>query len=226
MILELNKKTDGYWRVAQVNLDYDMEFNSVVNKEELFEKREDAEARLKEYQEEQERMSELRDYIYTDYQLRFVSNKRLEAEKRQKLEKWHEYLRTSYLDPLKPEVFSSCCQKLITSMKEKLDKLSVSDIDRIQNEVGQYFCPWQSYAVKAKIWSYVRFEEDSEKVSYWGVFVQETMFGTLAKRIESFDCLADFRSWLENTNQAAALLEENMLDALKSSIEDDHYPQG
>ena len=213
----------GYWRVVQVDLEYKKEFNN----KELFATREEAEANCKECQLEwKKRACDYREYDSIEYQVRFFTLEELAEEKRQKLAEWHTYIRTTYLDPIVPEKFKLCCQKVVTDMLQKVEKLSESELSRLRREDIQYYCPWQSYGIEAKIWAYMRLEPNSQKVSFWGMFVKNSLFGCIHQRIETFDSIANFKAWLSNNDQAAETLEKCMLEALQHTLSSDKYPQG
>ena len=73
----------------------------------------------------------------------------------------------------------------------------------------------------AKLWSYLQFESGCQKVSYWGLFAKDSLFANISQRIEIFDCIADFKKWIADTNQVAGILEKRMLDVLHRSIDSD-----
>lgn len=218
---ELQSPVNGYWRVIEVNLDW----NNENAEKELYETREEAEAICKEKQDEWEKRAwDYREYESLEYQVRFISLEELAEEERQKLEHWHSYLRTSYLDPIEASTFSGYCQTIISNMLQKLNKLSSSDIQRLRDEEISLYCPWQAYSAFAKIWAYMQLGPESQEVSFWGMFVQNSLFGTISTRIEKFANIDDFKSWLANSSQAATVFEERLMDALQSSINGEEYP--
>ena len=185
MIVDLYKRTDGYWRVAQVHLDLGI-INAVNYDNELFEKREDAERYLEERQLKWEKEAwDFEEYCSKEYQLRFATHKMLQKERRGKIEEWHAYLRKTYWDPIIPEVFSSCCQKIIAEIKRKVNNLSDSDIQKIRDEGTRFFTPWQKYGGSAKIWSFMDLEQDSEELSYYGMFVKDSLLMLMTKPVPS-----------------------------------------
>ena len=107
----------GYWRVVKVDLEDGTEFKN----EELFESREEADSSCEKCQQEwKEHAWDNREYLSMEYQVRFVSVEEVAEEKRQKLEKWHNYVRKTFVDPIVPATFTSCCQKLLTDMHQKV----------------------------------------------------------------------------------------------------------
>ena len=88
------------------------------------------------------------------------------------------------------------------------------------------FSPWQTYGGGAKLWAYTQLESGSPKVSYWGMFAKDSLFGSIYKRIEIFECIEDFKMWLADTNQAAETFEKCMLNALYESINSDEPKAG
>ena len=212
----------GYWRVVKVDLEDGTEFKN----EELFESREEADASCEKCQQEwKEHAWDSREYLSMEYQVRFVFMEEVAEEKRQKLEKWHNYVRKTFVDPIVPATFTSCCQKLLTDMHQKVDKLSKSDISKMRHDGKQLYSPWQTYGGGAKLWAYIQLESGSQKVSLWGMYTKDSLFGSISQRIEIFDCIADFKTWIADSNQAAGILEKRMLDALERNIKGDELPQ-
>ena len=100
----------GYWRVVKVDLEDGTEFKN----EDLFETREEAETNCEECQKKwKEHAWDNREYLSMEYQVRFVTFEEVAEEKRQKLEKWHSYVRATFLNPVVPATFKSCCQRLV-----------------------------------------------------------------------------------------------------------------
>lgn len=214
--------TGGYWRVVKVDLEDGTEFKN----DDLFETREEAEASREECQKKwKDHAWDYREYLSMEYQLRFVNFEEVAEDKRQKLEKWHTYLRTTFLDPLDPATFKSCCQMLVVDMLQRVEKLSASDLSKMRHDGKQLYSPWQSYGGGAKIWAYMQPEPSSPKVSYWGMFAKDSMFGTIYQRIELFESIADFKEWLANTSKATEIFEKCMKEALDRNINSDELPQ-
>lgn len=212
----------GYWRVVKVDLEDGTEFKN----EELFESREEADSSCEKCQQEwKEHAWDNREYLSMEYQVRFVSVEEVAEEKRQKLEKWHNYVRKTFVDPIVSATFTSCCQKLLTDMHQKVDKLSKSDISKMRHDGKQLYSPWQTYGGSATLWSYIQFESCSQKVSLWGMFTKDSLFGSIRQRIEIFDCIVDFKTWIADSNHAAGIFEKRMLDALERNINGDELPQ-
>ena len=212
----------GYWRVVKVDLEDGTEFKN----EELFESREEADSSCEKCQQEwKEHAWDNREYLSMEYQVRFVSMEEIAEEKRQKLEKWHNYVRETFIDPIVPETFTLCCKKLVADMQQKVNKLSISEIGKMQHDGKQLYSPWQTYGGGAKLWSYMQFESDSQKVSYWGMFVKDSLFGSIYQRIEMFDSIEEFKTWIADAFQAANVFEKCMRDSLQGIMESDDFPQ-
>lgn len=212
----------GYWRVVKVDLEDGTEFKN----EELFESREEADASCEKRQQEwKEHAWDNREYLSMEYQVRFVSMEEVAEEKRQRLEKWHNYVRKTFVEPIVPTTFKSCCQKLVSTMQQKVDKLSKKDISKMRHDRKHLYSPWLTYGGGAKLWAYIQFESGNQKVSLWGMYTKDSLFGSIIQRIEIFDCIADFKAWIEDSNQAVDILEKRMLDALERNINGDELPQ-
>ena len=212
----------GYWRVVKVDLEDGTEFKN----EELFESREEADASCEKCQQKwKEHAWDNREYLSMEYQVRFVSMEKVAEEKRQKLDKWHNYVRKTFVDPIVPATFTSCCQKLLTDMHQKVEKLSKSDISKMRHDGKQLYSPWQTYGGGAKLWAYIQLESGSQKVSFWGMFTKDSLFGSISQRIEIFDCIEDFKAWVADTFQAATAFEKCMRDSLLRIMEGNDFPQ-
>ena len=121
----------GYWRVVKVDLEDGTEFKN----EDLFETREEAETGCEECQKKwKEHAWDDREYLSMEYQVRFVTFEEVAEEKRQMLEEWHSYVRTTYLDPVVPAIFKTCCQRLVTDMQQRVEKQSKSDISKMRHD--------------------------------------------------------------------------------------------
>jgi hypothetical protein len=169
----------GYWRVVKVDLEDGTEFKN----EELFESREEADASCEKCQQEwKEHAWDNREYLSMEYQVRFVSMEEVAEEKRQKLDKWHNYVRKTFIDPIVPASFTSCCQKLLTDMLQKVDKLSKSDISKMRTTVSSCIALGRLMAV-APSYGHIynsnpavrrcRFGECSLRILYLAVLVRE-----------------------------------------------------
>lgn len=206
----------GYWRVVKVDLEDGTEFKN----DELFATREEADASCEKCQKEWAKNAwDSREYASMEYQVRFVSAEEVAEEKRQELEKWRSFVREAYFKPLVPETFSLCCQKLVTALQRKVKKLSEGEISEMRQDEHRLFSPWQTYGGGAKLWCYLQLESGSQKVSLWGMFTKESLFGSICKRVEQFDSLDAFKTWLADTPQAASVFEKSMLDTLHSHME-------
>ena len=160
-----------------------------------------------------------------EYQVRFVTFEEVAEEKRQKMEKWHSYVRTTFLNPVVPTTFKTCCQRLVVDMQQRVEKQSKRDISRLRHDGKRLYSPWQTYGGGAKIWAYMQLEPGCQKVSYWGMFAKDTLFDCIYKRIEIFECIAEFKMWLADTNHATETLEKCMLNALHDIINSNEMPQ-
>ena len=211
----------GYWRVVKVDLEDGTEFEN----EELFETREEAEASCEKCQQKwKEHAWDSREYLSMEYQVRLVSMEEAAEEKRQELEKWHNYVGKTFVYPIDPATFTLCCEKLVAEMQQKVNKLSKSKICKMQHDGKRLFSPWQTYGGGVKLWSYLEFESGSQKVSFWGMFTKDSLFGSIRLRIEIFDCIADFKTWIADTFQAATVFEKCMRDGLQRNMEGDYFP--
>ena len=211
----------GYWRVVKVDLEDGTEFKN----EDLFETREEAETSCEECQKKwKEHAWNNREYLSMEYQVRFVTFEEVAEEKRQKLEKWHSYVRTTFLNPVVPATFKTCCQRLVADMQQRVEKQSKSDISKMRHDGKRLYSPWQTYGGGAKLWAYMQLEPGCQKVSYWGMFAKDSLFGSIYKRVEIFECIADFKTWLADTDQAAETLEKCMLNSLHDIINSDEMP--
>lgn len=111
-------------------------------------------------------------------------------------------------------------------MQQRVEKLSKDEVSKMRHDGKQLFSPWQEYGGDAKLWAYMQLESGSAKVSYWGMFVKGSMFGSIYKRIEIFECMADFKTWLADTDQTAEIFEKCMMNALYESINSDQTDSG
>ena len=212
----------GFWRVVTLDLE-----NSTESKgDNLYETREEAEARCKELDSNlKENAWDIREYESVQFLARFFTFEEVAEEKRQMLEEWHSYVRTTYLDPVVPAIFKYCCQKLVVDMQQRVEKQSKSDLSEMRHDGKRLYSPWQTYGCDAKLWAYLQLEPGSPQVSYWGMFTKDSLCGSILKRIDNFECIADFKTWLADTNQATETLEKCMLNALHENINGDEMPQ-
>ena len=212
---ETTPKANGYWRVVKVDLENGREYK----RDELFESYEEAEADCKKCQQEwQEQAWDNREYSSMEYQLRYLTAEQVAAEKKRELEAWRSYLRKSYLDPMEPATFTACCIKLMADMQNRVKRQSASDISKMRHDQKDLFGPWQGYGGRAKLWACTHFEPGSQEVSCWGMFVLDSLFGSLKIRIKRFDSTKSYMVWLGNTDEAAADFEKGMLQVLKMEI--------
>lgn len=159
----------GYWRVVKVDLEDSTEFKN----EDLFETCEEAEACCEESQKKWKEYGwDNREHLSMEYQVRFVTFEEGAEGKRQKLEKWHSYVRTTFLYPVVPTTFKSCCQKLVADMQQRVEKHSKNDINKTRHDGKCLYSPWQTYG-GAKLWAYMQLESGSPKV-FFGVYLQRT----------------------------------------------------
>jgi len=209
---------DGYWRVVKVDLEDGEEYKD----DKLFGTSEEAMAYCDARQRKWEKdADDIWEYRSMEYQVRFVTQEELAEEKRQKLEEWHTFLRKTYLDPLVPATFKSCCQRLVLEMLKKVERQTEKELSNMRHDGKSLYSPWQAYGGTAKLWTYMQLESGSSAVSYWGMFTQRSMAGALCHRIAVFDDIEDFKAWLKDTNQAVEVLEKKMLEALNNSIHSD-----
>ena len=211
----------GFWRVVTLDLE-----NSTESKgDNLYETREEAEARCKELDSNlKENAWDIREYESVQFLARFFTFEEVAEEKRQMLEEWHSYVRTTYLDPVVPAIFKSCCQRLVVDMQHRVKKQLKKDISIMRHDGKCLYSPWQAYGGDAKLWAYMQLELGSLKVSYWGMFTKDSLSGCIYKQIGDFECIADFKAWLADTKRAAETLEKCMLSALHESINSDEIP--
>lgn len=57
------------------------------------------------------------------------------------------------------------------------------------------------------------------------MFTKNSLFGSISHRIEIFDCIAEFKTWIADSNHAAVMLEKRLLDALNRNIDGDELPR-
>ena len=221
-IQKKNPAIAGYWRIVVV----DVENRTETKGDDLFETLEEAETSCKErWKNWEEQAWDFREYRSIEYKVRFFTFEELAEEKRQMLEEWHSYVRTTYLDPVVPATFKVCCQRLVVDMRHRVEKQSKNDISKMRDEGTRLYSPWQTYGCDAKLWAYMQLEPEGLEVSYWGMFTKNSLYGCICKRVGTFECIADFKTWLADTNQAAETLEKCMLNALHESIHSDELPQ-
>ena len=205
----------GYWRVVKVDLEDGTEYKN----DKLFRSREEAEESREKCQRKwQQDAWDSREYRTMEYQLRFVTKEEVDEEERQEEEAWQNYLRDTYYAPIVPAKFRECCQNLIADMQQRIEKHSEEDIEKLRHDKKDVYSPWQEYGDGAKLWAYLHLEPQSQKVTYMGMFVKDSLFGSFHITIKEFDSLSDFKSWLADSGQAAAALEERLMDALLCSI--------
>lgn len=208
---------DGYWRVVKVDLEDGTEFKD----ENLFETRVDAEDYRKECQRKwQENAWDEEEYNSMDYQLRFVTQEEATEEKRKKRKEWQAYVRTSFYDPMVEDTFITCCQKNVADMKRRVENVSEKEISNMRHNEKQMYSSWQTYGGGAKVLTYMQPEPDCQEVSYWGMFLKDSMFGSIGVKIEKFDRIEDFKTWLEDISQATSVVNEKMKGALVRMLSD------
>ena len=208
-------KVDGYWRVVKVDLENGNEYKN----DELYESREEAEVDREKCQRKwKEHAWDDREYCTMEYQLRFMSLEEVAEEKRRKLEAWRSYLRKAYLDPIEPATFTACCAKLMIDMQKRVRKLSADDISMMRQDEKELYSPWQAYGGRAKLWACTHFEPGNQEVSIWGMFVLDSLFGSLKIRIKKFESIDDYTAWLDNTDESADAFEKRMLYVLRMEI--------
>lgn len=212
----------GYWRVIKL----DREDGEEYKDDEFFTTLEEAEANCKACQLQwREDADDIREYSSMEYQVRFVTLADVAEEKRQKLEKWHSFVREAYLDPIVPAKFKSCCQRLVADMLQRIERPSKEDLSEMRHDGKALFSPWQAYGGCAKLWAYMQLEPGSTKVSYWGMLTQRSLAGSIRHQIAVFESVADFKVWLVDTNHAAEVLEKSMLDMLHETVNSDKLPE-
>ena len=212
----------GFWRVVTVDLENGTESKG----DNLYETREEAETRCKELDSNLKKNAwDIREYESVQFLARFFTFEEVVEEKHQKLEKWHSYVRTTYLDPVVSAAFRFCCQRLVADMQHRVEKQSNNDINKMRHEGKRLYSPWQTYGCDAKLWAYMQLEPEGSEVSYWGMFTKNSLYGCIYKRIRIFESVEDFKTWLADTNQATETLEKCMLNALHESIHSDELPQ-